>query len=97
MPENKRGHCQFLERWAVDLCLELDCNHHHIILVEELVVKAIHVAGMRNNTVTTSMLDGTKFLHSIVKIAHICRRSPYVGVLDCERIHEHVHGYLRSI
>ena len=73
VPENKQDHCQFLERWAADLCLELDRNHPHVILIEELVVEAIHVAGMRNNSVTASMLDRTKFVHSIVKTAHVYR------------------------
>ena len=56
VPENKQDYCQFLERWASNLCLELDRNHPRVILVEELVVEAIHVAGMQNNTVTTPML-----------------------------------------
>ena len=72
-PENKQEHFTFLQRWATDLCYELDYKHPHVGLVDELVEEAIEVAGMRNNTVSAPILDDSLFVHSFVKTAFVCR------------------------
>ena len=81
-PGNIQDHFTFLQRWATDLCYELDCNHPHVGLVDELVDEAIQVARMQNNTASAPILDDSLFVHSFVKTAFGCRQPHYVGVTE---------------
>ena len=72
-PENIQDHFTLLQRWVTNLCYELDRNHPRVGLVDKLVEEAIEVMRMRNNTVCASILDDSKFVHSFVKTAFVCR------------------------